>query len=103
MPIVGLRKLCTPAYVYLVISVIALIVIGLQNMGNSGIYCIGSYSCDTSSIALIFIIKILYVLFWTWVLNIICSAGSTGIAWFLVLLPYLLMFIFITMLILSPQ
>jgi len=101
MSTVGLRNLCTPAYVYLVISVIALIVIGTQNLGNSDIYCIGAYSCSVTSTILIFVIKILYVLFWTWVLNIICSSGATGVAWFLVLLPYLLLFIFIMMMLLS--
>ena len=31
----GLKELCTPAYVYLVISVISLIILTLQNMGHS--------------------------------------------------------------------
>lgn len=101
MSVVGLRKLCTPAYVYFVISAIALIVMAAQNMGNSDIYCIGSYSCGVTSTIMIFIIKILYVLFWTWVLNIICSAGASNVAWFLVLLPYLLLFIFIALMMMS--
>jgi hypothetical protein len=101
MSSVGLRKLCTPAYVYLVISAIAIIVMAAQNIGNSDIYCIGSYSCGVTSTVMIFIIKILYVLFWTWVLNIICSAGASNVAWFLVLLPYLLLFIFIALMMMS--
>jgi hypothetical protein len=95
MNIPGLKNICTPAYVYLVISVIALIIMAFQNLGNNGVYCIGLYSCNTTSIFMIFVLKLLYIVFWTWVLNIICRGGAPGLAWFFVLLPYILMFIFI--------
>ena len=98
MNIPGLKNLCTPAYVYLVISTIALIIMAYQNLGNGNMYCIGSYNCNVSSVFMIFILKALYVLFWTWVLNIICRGGAPGLAWFFVLLPYILMFILIGML-----
>jgi len=98
MAIVGLKNLCTPSYVYLVISMIALIIMGLQNFGNINTYCVGSYSCDVTSTILIFMIKFVYILFWTWILNLMCRAGAPGIAWFLVLLPFLLFFIFIAVL-----
>ena len=94
----GIGPLCTPAYVYLVISIIALIVMFLQNFGNREVYCLGSYSCDVSNVAIIFIVKILYVLLWTWILNLICGAGAEGLAWFLVLLPFLIFFILLSML-----
>jgi hypothetical protein len=102
MNIPGLKNLCTPAYVYLVISVIALIVMGFQNLGSNGSYCIGNYSCNVSSVFMIFVFKLLYIMFWTWVLNIICRGGAPGLAWFFVLLPYVLMFIFIGMLLMRP-
>lgn len=98
MNIPGLKNLCTPAYVYLVISTIALIIMAYQNLGNGNMYCIGSYNCNVSSVFMIFILKVLYILFWTWVLNIICRGGAPGLAWFFVLLPYILMFILIGML-----
>jgi hypothetical protein len=98
MAIVGLRNLCTPSYVYLVVSMIALIVIGIQNIGNSNLYCVGSYSCDVTNTSLIFVIKLLYILFWTWILNLICKSGATGIAWFLVLLPLIVFFLLIVIL-----
>ena len=94
----GIGPLCTPAYVYLVISIIALIVMFSQNFGNRQVYCLGSYSCDVSNVAVIFIIKILYVLLWTWILNLICGAGAEGFAWFLVLLPFLFFFILLSLL-----
>lgn len=97
MAIVGLKNLCTPSYVYLVISSIALLIMIAQNFGNINKYCVGSYTCDVSSTALIFIIKGLYILFWTWILNLICKAGAPNIAWFLVLLPFILFFVFVAL------
>ena len=93
MAMKGLRNLCTPSYVYLVISAIALVVMMYQNMGNVDKYCLGSYSCNVSSTALIFVIKAIYILFWTWVLNLICKAGAPGVAWFVLLLPFILLFV----------
>ena len=93
MAVKGLRNLCTPSYIYLVVSVIALVVMMYQNMGNVDKYCLGSYSCNVSSTAMIFIIKAVYILFWTWVLNLICKAGATGVAWFVLLLPLILLFV----------
>jgi len=96
MAIKGLRNLCTPAMIYLVISISAIIIMIVQNWvlnGNTQIFCLGSYTCSVSSIFLIFTVKLLYVLFWTWILNLICISGATEISWFLVLLPFILMFI----------
>jgi hypothetical protein len=98
MKITGIKDLCTPSYVYLVISTIAVIVMAIQNFGNMNTYCVGSFSCVVGSTALIFAIKVLYILFWTWILNLICKAGVPQLAWFLVLLPFILFFILVTLL-----
>jgi hypothetical protein len=95
MAITGLRNLCTPSYVYLVISSIALIVMLYQNIGNVNTYCLGSYSCNVSSTALIFIIKAVYILFWTWILNLMCKSNASNIAWLVLLLPVIIMFVLI--------
>ena len=42
---------------------------------------------------LVFVVKIIYILFWTWVLNLMCKDGHKGIAWFLVLIPFILLFL----------
>ena len=95
MQIPGLRKLCTPAYLYLVISVFSIIIIMLQNGSNSNTYCMGNYSCQVQNIYLIFVVKFIYVLFWTWILNLLCKAGYPGVSWLLLLFPFILMFIVI--------
>lgn len=97
MNIPGLRHLCTPAYVYLVISMIAIIIMAFQNIGHDNLYCIGHYDCNVSNVTMIFVLKVLYVIFWTWVLNIICRGGVPALAWFFVISPFVLMFIFIGM------
>lgn len=101
MAITGLRNLCTPSYVYLVISSIAMLVMIYQNMGNMNTYCLGSYTCNVTSTTLIFVIKAAYILFWTWVLNLMCKSNATGIAWFVLLLPVIVMFILIGAMMLS--
>jgi hypothetical protein len=97
MAVVGLRNLCTPAYIYLVISIVTILVIATQNYGNDNAYCLGPYACKTENKFTIFIIKVVYVLFWTWVLNIICKSGYETVSWLLVLIPYVLMFILIAL------
>lgn len=91
----SLRNLCSPALFYLVISLSALLVMFLQNSTNEKVYCLGHYSCDVPSVFLIFVVKILYILFWTWVLNLICRDGYPIVSWVLVLLPIVLFFVLI--------
>lgn len=88
-----LKDLCTPAAVYFVLSIIALGIIFLQNIGNTNKYSLGFFSCNVSSTLLVFFVKLLYIFFWTWILNLICKDGHKGIAWFLVILPFILLFV----------
>lgn len=89
--------MCTPAYIYFIFSIFLLIAMAFQNYGNATDYCVGSYSCSVSSVFVIFMIKLMYVLLWTWILSLICKAGVPGLSWFLMLLPFLLMFVMIGM------
>ena len=72
-----------------------------QNLGNSNSYHVGNFSCRVPSTVLIFIIKLIYILFWTWILNLICKDGHTGVSWLLVLLPFILLFVLIGMLMIN--
>ena len=95
MSIAGLRNLCTPAYIYFIFSMLLLVVMYIQNRNNVDVYCLGAYECDVTNVTAIFLVKFVYILFWTWILNIICSAGAgaVNVAWFLVLFPYIILFI----------
>jgi uncharacterized membrane protein len=37
------------------------------------------------------------ILFWTWVLNLMCKDGHSEVAWFLVLLPFVIFFMILLM------
>lgn len=71
----NISNLCIPALVYLIISAITILVLFLQ-----------SFSILTV------VLKIGFVILWTWVLNYICAKGYGSVAWILVLLPYIVMF-----------
>lgn len=68
-------KLCTPAMLYLVLAAISIVIGVFQKFQ-----------------ILSLLIKIVFVSAWTWFLNLLCSKGYTAISWFLVILPFLLMF-----------
>ena len=87
--------LCAPAMVYLVISSVLVILMIIQNVGMEQTYCAGNISCNTSSSLMIFVLKIVYIIFWTWVLNLICDAGWTPLSWVLVLIPFILLFLMV--------
>lgn len=86
------KDLCPPALLYLVISGITLLMVAFQNLGNSNLLTIGNYNSKVQNTALILTIKTLCILFWTWVLNIICKSGYKWVSWLLVLLPFILIF-----------
>ena len=88
-------ELCPPAKVYLVISVVSLFFMSTQNIGSGSTYCVGNYGCNVPNKGIVFIIKVLYIVFWTWLLNLICKAGVPVLSWILVLFPFILMFILI--------
>ena len=106
LPSIDIRKLCTPSWLYFVISMIAYTIMLLQNLGrDNGSYCVGDLFCDATQTELfiIFAIKLIYILFWSWVLDLICKDGYSNISWFLVLFPIVLFFLIISILILSHQ
>jgi H+/Cl- antiporter ClcA len=97
-----LSQLCTPSLVYFVLSIVGVVLAIFQNMGNNNKYCLGSFACQVPSTIAVFIVKFVCIFFWTWVLNLMCKDGHANIAWFLVLLPFILL-LMIIVLIMSYQ
>ncbi len=97
----NIKDLCPPAALYFIVSMLSIFMLIFQNLGNSNSYTVGSFSCKVPSTILIFTIKLIYVLFWTWVLNLICRDGYVGISWLLVLLPWVLLFVIIGMIMIN--
>ena len=95
-----LKKLCKPAHLYLVFSLLGLILISLQNIGHeSNRLCVGNYNCTVGNKSILFVLDILYILFWTFILDLMCKAGYTDLSWIILLFPILLSFILIGLLI----
>ena len=92
-----LLDLCTPATIYFVISLIGLIILGVGNLGNNERLCIGDYSCYVGNNTIIFVLNAIYILFWTFVLDLMCKNGYNSLSWFVILLPFILAFIFLAM------
>jgi len=98
-----LKMLCKPALIYFVISMLGLTISIFQNLGNSDIYTLGSFSCNVPSTLLVFIVKIIYILFWTWILNLICKDGNKMISWVLVLFPFIISFVLMGLLMIQRE
>ena len=67
-------RLCEPAQLYLVLSLIFLV-----------------FGVFTQMAAMTLIVKGFFILFWTLILNFLCSIGLKFISWILVLLPFLVL------------
>ena len=68
----NLSKLCTPAYLYFVVSIITLIIGAFMNFNLSS-----------------FLMNGLFIFVWSWFLNFLCKKGFTVVSWILVIIPYL--------------
>lgn len=88
-----IQRLCTPAKVYFFISVLSLLFMVISNIGNNRSFCMGNYECPVDNINWIYLIKVIYVLITTIVLESLCKNGYSAISWFLVFFPILFYFI----------
>jgi len=98
------NSLCTPAQLYLGLSVLSILSMAFQNIGDPNSYCCGLIKANTPiNNIFYFAVKILYVAGWTYLLNILCKKGYSKLSWLLVLLPLIGMFIIIGLLIIALQ
>jgi hypothetical protein len=81
--------LCNPAKFYFVLSVVVYLIMFVQNITTPGKFSLGLYSCDHKQTPLILIYHALYIIFWTYILNLICR-GSSTLSWVIVLFPFML-------------
>lgn len=87
-----LKKLCMPSYIYFIFSMIILAIAVIFLFSGVNIFCEGS-GCTNGTIITMILIKFVFILFWTWLLNIICKGGASFFAWLLVLFPFILIFV----------
>lgn len=86
------NSLCAPSRFYLGLSIFAMLLIFAQNFvnGNLNELCVGSFKCDYPHVILLFVFQIIYICFWTWLLNFLCKKGLKSLSWFIVLIPFLI-------------
>lgn len=68
-------NLCTPAFIYFLISFIYLVMNSFSNFNIMSV-----------------IVRLLFIMLWSWILNLLCSNGYTIIAWIIIVLPLFFMF-----------
>ena len=68
-------KLCTPAFIYFIVSFIYLIINSLTNFNIMNI-----------------IVKSFFIILWSLFLNFLCSNGYTIISWLIIVLPFFVLF-----------
>jgi hypothetical protein len=96
------NSLCTPSKLYFVLSMLSILALLMQNISKPKTYTVGRYTVPLEHHnMLFFIFKIIYVVIWTYLLNQLCRYGYGDMSWFLVLLPFTLMFVLIGLLLLS--
>lgn len=95
-------KMCTPAQIYLIISVILLILsyfgmsaisqqLTLNQSGHPVLHSLNfTYQKDTRTS---YVVQAVLIVLWTWLLSYLCNKGYSQLSWFLVLLPWVLMFL----------
>ena len=96
-------KMCTPAQIYLIVSAIMMILsyFGMtaisqqlsasQTNSHPFLHTLNfTYQKDSKSS---YIIQGVFIVLWTWLLSYLCNKGYSELSWFLVLLPWVLMFL----------
>jgi hypothetical protein len=64
-------SLCTPAFIYFIVSIIYLIIKNFQSLNVMSI-----------------IFNLIIIMFWSFLLNFLCSIKLTIVAWLLIILPF---------------
>ena len=95
-------KLCTPAQIYLIVSFILMVLsyfglnaisqqISLNQSNNSFLQSLNfTYQKDARTS---YVVQAVFIVLWTWVLSYLCNKGFSNLSWFLILLPWVLMFL----------
>lgn len=95
-------KMCTPAQIYLVVSVIMMILsyfgmtaisqqLTMNQNGHPALHSLNfTYQKDSNTS---YVVQAVFIVLWTWLLSYLCNKGYSELSWFLVLLPWVLMFL----------
>tara|TARA_Y100000389_G_C17103277_1_gene337010 strand:- start:280 stop:603 length:324 start_codon:yes stop_codon:yes gene_type:complete len=98
------KQMCTPAQIYFGISFLSILIMMIQNIQDQNSYCCGLIKAPSPVNNIVyFVFKIIYVLVWTYLLNLLCKKGYKTMSWVILLLPLIAMFILVGLVIISLQ
>lgn len=95
-------KLCIPAQIYLIVSFILMVLsyfglnaisqqITLNQSNSSFLQSLNfTYQKDARTS---YVVQAVFIVLWTWVLSYLCNKGFSNLSWFLILFPWILMFL----------
>ena len=85
--------LCTPAHIYLVVSLLSFVLLAYYDRYHINASCLGSFHCNNNKPWKVYLVILAFIAFWTWILQLQCTNGLTMLAWAEIILPILAMFI----------
>jgi hypothetical protein len=95
-------KLCIPAQIYLIVSFILMVLsyFGLNaisqqltlNQSNSSFLQSLNFTYQKDA-RTSYVVQAVFIVLWTWVLSYLCNKGFSNLSWFLILLPWVNMFL----------
>ena len=91
-----IKKLCTPAYVYLLLSVIANVAFIVKFNTDYTDFCRGKKACIMESVVAILFVEFFLSFIWMMLLQWVCNKGFSSVSWVLVLLPYMSFLLYIS-------
>ena len=87
-----MTQLCLPSFIYLVLSIIGIVIYIYSTLikNNPNI----KQNFTTTNALLVLVIKLVFMIGWTFFLNWLCSVNMTALAWIILCLP-VLFFLFV--------
>ena len=87
-------EMCTPAHLFLVLSLIFFFVLSYYDYYKVNASCMASYHCSNQIKPIYYYLLILgLILLCTWVLNFQCSLGHSLIVWAEIIIPIVLIYL----------
>jgi hypothetical protein len=86
-------KFCTPSKIYFFMAIILLFISFVNDMQNKdkNKVCLGKLKCNNKP--LYYLLNVLFIVFWSWILNKLCTYGWVKLSWFLLLFPFIILVI----------
>ena len=84
------KNYCTPAKMYLILAVISIAYTLVENVNSENVFKLGTMKLYVKNSYLLILFEIFYLMIWGWFIDWLCRKRAKNIAWFIVLLPYVL-------------